>query len=56
MTLCIAETSPSKLVHEARAARVLEAWRVGTTSTYEIEKEVGIDEDEVCRIIEENEA
>lgn len=55
MTLCIAETSRSKLVHEARAARVLEAWRAGQ-STHEIAATLGIEEGEVCRIIEENEA
>lgn len=55
MTLCIAETSRSKLVHEARRARVLECWKV-RRSTHEIAATLGIDESEVCRIIEESQA
>lgn len=55
MTLCIAETSRSKLVREARHARVLEVWKA-RRSTHEIAATLGIEESEVCRIIEENEA
>lgn len=53
MSLCMAETSRSKLVKEARAARVLEVWRAGR-STHEIATELGLDENEVCRIVEES--
>ncbi|WP_153314907.1 hypothetical protein [Agrobacterium tumefaciens] len=52
MTLSMAETSRSKLVKEARFARVLEFWRAGR-STHEIATELGLDEIEVCRIVEE---
>lgn len=52
MTLCMAETSRSKLVKEARTARVLDLWRAGK-STHEIAAELGLDEIEVCRIVEE---
>lgn len=52
MTLCVAETSRSKLVKKARAARVLEFWSAGR-STNEIATELGLDETEVCRIVEE---
>lgn len=52
MTLRMAETSRSKLVKEARAARVLEFWRAGR-STHEIATDLGLNETEVCRIVEE---
>ncbi|NSL23476.1 hypothetical protein [Agrobacterium tumefaciens] len=52
MTLCMAETSRSKLVKEARCARVLERWRAGR-STHEIAETLNLAEREVCRIIEE---
>lgn len=52
MTLSMAETSRSKLVKEARVARVLEFWQAGR-STHEIAAELGLDEIEVCRIVEE---
>lgn len=52
MTLCMAETSRPKLVSEARAARVLELWRNGT-STHQIATELDLAESEVCRILEE---
>lgn len=52
MTLCMAETSRSKLVHEARTARVMELWRAGR-STHEIAETLDLAECEVCRIIEE---
>lgn len=52
MSLCMAETSRSKLIKEARAARVFEFWHAGR-STNEIATELGLDEIEVCRIVEE---
>lgn len=54
MSLCLAETSRSKLVKEARIARVLELWRSGR-STHEIATELDLAESEVCRILEEAE-
>ncbi|UXS49293.1 hypothetical protein [Agrobacterium tumefaciens] len=52
MTLCIAETSRSKLVHEACTARVMELWCAGR-STHEIAETLNLAECEVCRIVEE---
>ncbi|TMV16551.1 hypothetical protein BJG94_19125 [Rhizobium sp. Td3] len=52
MTLFMAETSRSKLVKDARTARVLELWESGK-STHEIATELDLAESEVCRILEE---
>ncbi len=52
MTLSMAETSRTKLVKEARTARVMELWR-GDQSTQEIAETLGLAECEICRIIEE---
>ena len=52
MTLAMAETSRSKLVHEARCARVMALWQAGR-STHEIAETLRLAECEVCRIVEE---
>lgn len=56
---CVIEDSFSArrelLVKQARFARVLELWHAGEHSTHCIAAELGIEEADVCRLIEEGE-
>ncbi|WP_164833119.1 hypothetical protein [Sinorhizobium meliloti] len=45
-------TSPAR---QALVERVLTLWREGKRDTHSIASELGIDEDEVCKIIEQSE-
>jgi DNA-binding transcriptional regulator LsrR (DeoR family) len=50
------ENRQALLVKEARFARVLELWHKEHLSTHCISGRLGIDENEVCRLIEEGES
>lgn len=50
------ESRCSLLVKEARFARVLELWHGEKLSTHCIASRLGLDEGEVCRLIEEGES